>query len=71
MVIYAMALPDRYGIACGAYAFTLIVTLASQRRSLDPTACIERLGNLPWPGRSAWSPRLSFCRFAQQSKNNV
>jgi len=28
MVIYSMALPDRYDIACGAYAFTLIVTLA-------------------------------------------
>jgi hypothetical protein len=28
MVIYAMALPTRYDIACGAYAFTLIVTLA-------------------------------------------
>ncbi len=28
MVIYAMALPVRYDIACGAYAFTLIVTLA-------------------------------------------
>jgi hypothetical protein len=28
MVIYAMALPDRYDIACGAYAFTLIITLA-------------------------------------------
>jgi hypothetical protein len=28
MVIYAMALPDRYDIACGAYAFTLLVTLA-------------------------------------------
>ncbi len=28
MVIYAMALPIRYDIACGAYAFTLIVTLA-------------------------------------------
>jgi hypothetical protein len=27
-VIYAMALPERYDIACGAYAFTLIVTLA-------------------------------------------
>jgi len=29
MVIYAMALPKRYDIACGAYAFTLIVTLAA------------------------------------------
>jgi len=29
MVIYAMALPDRYDIACGAWAFTLIVTLAA------------------------------------------
>jgi hypothetical protein len=28
MVIYAMALPERYDIACGAYAFTLIVLLA-------------------------------------------
>ena len=28
MVIYAMALPERYEIACGAFAFTLIVTLA-------------------------------------------
>jgi hypothetical protein len=28
MVVYAMALPQRYDIACGAYAFTLIVTLA-------------------------------------------
>ena len=29
MVIYAMALPERYDIACGAYAFTLVVTLAA------------------------------------------
>jgi hypothetical protein len=28
MIIYAMALPERYDIACAAYAFTLIVTLA-------------------------------------------
>ena len=28
MVVYAMALPERYDIACGAYAFALIVTLA-------------------------------------------
>jgi len=28
MIVYAMALPDRYDIACGAYAFTLMVTLA-------------------------------------------
>ena len=28
MVIYAMALPERYDIACGAYAFTLMATLA-------------------------------------------
>ncbi len=28
MIICAMALPERYDIACGAYAFTLIVTLA-------------------------------------------
>ncbi|MGH7081595.1 MAG: FUSC family protein [Acetobacteraceae bacterium] len=29
MIVYAMALPGRYDIACGAYAFALIVTLAS------------------------------------------
>jgi hypothetical protein len=28
MIVYAMALPERYDIASGAYAFTLIVTLA-------------------------------------------
>jgi hypothetical protein len=27
MIVYAMALPERYDIACGAYAFTLIITL--------------------------------------------
>ncbi|GJE13286.1 hypothetical protein FOHLNKBM_4349 [Methylobacterium longum] len=29
MIIYAMALPERYDVACGAYAFTLMVTLAA------------------------------------------
>jgi hypothetical protein len=28
MIIYAMALPERYDVACAAYAFTLIVTMA-------------------------------------------
>jgi hypothetical protein len=28
MIIYAMALPERYDIACGAYAFGLVITLA-------------------------------------------
>lgn len=28
MVVYAMSLPVRYDIACGAYAFSLIITLA-------------------------------------------
>jgi hypothetical protein len=28
MIVYAMALPERYDIACGAFAFALIVTLA-------------------------------------------
>ncbi|WP_250527003.1 FUSC family protein [Caballeronia sp. GAWG2-1] len=29
MIVYAMALPERYDIACGAFAFTLIVTMAA------------------------------------------
>jgi Fusaric acid resistance protein-like len=29
MIIYAMALPERYDIACAAYSFTLVVTLAA------------------------------------------
>jgi hypothetical protein len=29
MIVYAMALPERYDIACGAFAFTLIATLAA------------------------------------------
>jgi hypothetical protein len=29
MVIYSMALPERYDVACGAFAFALIVTMAA------------------------------------------
>jgi hypothetical protein len=29
MIIYAMALPERYDVSCGAYAFALIVTMAA------------------------------------------
>lgn len=29
MVVYAMSLPERYDIACGAFAFALVVTLAA------------------------------------------
>ena len=29
MVVYAVALPERYDIACAAFAFTLIVTMAA------------------------------------------
>jgi uncharacterized membrane protein YccC len=29
MIVYAMGLPDRYDVACGAFAFILIVTLAA------------------------------------------
>jgi uncharacterized protein affecting Mg2+/Co2+ transport len=30
IVVYAVALPERYDFACGAYAFALIVTLAAR-----------------------------------------
>ena len=29
IIAYAMALPERYDIACGAYAFALVVTMAA------------------------------------------
>ncbi|MEJ8848465.1 FUSC family protein [Variovorax rhizosphaerae] len=29
MIVYAVALPERYDVACGAYTFTLVVTLAA------------------------------------------
>ncbi len=29
MIVYAMSLPERYDIACGAFAFTLVITLAA------------------------------------------
>jgi Fusaric acid resistance protein-like len=29
VIVYAMALPERYDVACGAYAFALVVTLAA------------------------------------------
>ncbi len=33
MIIYSMALPERYDVACGAYAFTLVLTLAVRGES--------------------------------------
>jgi hypothetical protein len=29
MIVFAMALPERYDIACGAYAVALVVTMAA------------------------------------------
>ena len=43
MVVYAMALPERYDIACGAYAFALIVTMAVQGES-----SVIMLVSRPW-----------------------
>ncbi len=43
MIIYAMALPDRYDIACAAYAFTLMVTLA-----ISGETSISVLGARAW-----------------------
>jgi uncharacterized membrane protein YccC len=43
MVIYAMALPERYDVACAAYAFTLMVTLA-----ISGETSISVLGARAW-----------------------
>jgi hypothetical protein len=43
MIIYSVALPDRYDIACGAYAFTLMVTLA-----MSGETSISVLGARAW-----------------------
>ena len=59
MVIYAMALPERYDIACGAYAFTLIVTLAVAGEAFSSDARRARLGNIA--GRCT---RLGGCQAA-------
>jgi len=43
MIIYAIALPERYDIACAAYAFTLMVTLA-----ISGETSISVLGARAW-----------------------
>ena len=43
MIIYAMALPERYDIACAAYAFTLMVTLA-----ISGETSVSLLGARAW-----------------------
>jgi hypothetical protein len=57
MVVYAMALPERYDIACGAYAFALIVTLAVNGEKLGHYARFPRLGDPD--RRSAWPDRCN------------
>ena len=63
MVVYAMALPDRYDIACGAYAFMLLVTLAlTGEHSLSAAFC-SCLGNGDWrPIRTSCGDLLFFSR---------
>ena len=52
MVIYAMALPEH--LRCVRIHFNRHPR--SQRRSLDPTTCLTRLGNLAW-----WGARPGHC----------
>ncbi|MEA3083007.1 MAG: hypothetical protein QOC89_704 [Paraburkholderia sp.] len=50
MIVYAMALPERYDIACGAFAFTLIVTLAA-----------SGVHSIPLLAARAWETLLGGC----------
>jgi hypothetical protein len=70
MVIYSMALPERYDIACGAYAFVLIVTMAAtgdhSLKLLSARAWETLLGGVVGlaaamllPVKAAWPRRLS------------
>lgn len=43
MMIYAVALPERYDVACGAFAFTLMITLA-----LGGERSVEVLSSRAW-----------------------
>ena len=52
MIIYAIALPDRYDIACGAYAFTLMVTLAVSGETSISVLAARAWGNIN--RRIAW-----------------
>ncbi|WP_433964014.1 FUSC family protein [Tunturiibacter gelidiferens] len=45
MIIYAVALPEWYDIACAAFAFTLIVTMAATGDHSFAHACVEGLGD--------------------------
>ena len=60
MIVYAMALPERYDIACDAYAFTLIVTLAvTGDTSIFVRA--SRAWKLYLAARSAFPPLCCCC----------
>lgn len=43
MIVYSMALPERYDVACGAFAFTLVVTLA-----------VNGIHSIPFLAARAW-----------------
>jgi hypothetical protein len=62
IVIYAIALPERYDVECAAYAFTSVVALAISGEHSVP--CLRlALGRPCWVGRWAWPPRY-FCRLS-------
>ncbi len=52
MILYSMALPERYDIACGAFAFTLVVTLVIAGETSGPRP------SPPAPGRRSWAASL-------------
>ena len=66
MIIYAIALPDRYDVACAAYAFTLMVTLAVSGETSDIRSGSTSLGNsnrrIAWCGSCEVHPTVSQCQ---------
>jgi NO-binding membrane sensor protein with MHYT domain len=74
MVIYAMALPERYDVACGAFAFTLIVTLAVSGDPiplLDSRAWETFLGGVARPGHRDASLAASHAKHREKPRTRA
>jgi hypothetical protein len=68
MIVYAMALPDRYDIACGAFAFALIVTLVASGVHSVPLLAARAWETLLGGALGIASARLVFPLRAVQSR---
>jgi Fusaric acid resistance protein-like len=71
MIVYAMALPERYDVACGAFAFVLMVTLAVSGEHSMPVLFARLWETLLGGALGLAAASLLFPLRAVQEKDNV